>query len=172
MTRLFHPFLALIASSTDRELARYIEYLKAENKILRARIPRQVHTKPAERKRLLKLGKVLGKAIEELIGIVTPVTFYRRVRDESDEPRKKRPKGGRRKPQEVRDLVIEIAKQTGLGYTRIIGELRKMGIKKISWQTVRPPDVFGRLADLDDKSLNRMIATLDSKGSNSSRKTK
>lgn len=49
MTRLFHPFLALIASSSDRELARYIEYLKEENKILRARIPGQVHTKPAER---------------------------------------------------------------------------------------------------------------------------
>ena len=137
MTRLFHPFLALIASSTDRELARYIEYLKEENKILRARIPGQVHTKPEERKRLLKLGKVLGKAIEELISIVTPSTFYRWVRDESDEPRKRRAKGGRRKPREVRELVIEIAKQTGFGYTRIIGELRKMGIKKISRQTVR-----------------------------------
>ena len=67
MTRLFHPFLALIASSTDRELARYIEYLKEENKILRARIPGQVHTKPEERKRLLKLGKVLGKAIDCLL---------------------------------------------------------------------------------------------------------
>lgn len=137
MTRLFHPFLALIASSTDRELARYIEYLKEENKILRARIPGQVHTKPAERKRLLKLGKILGKAIEELISIVTPSTFYRWVRDESDEPKKRRAKGGRRKPQELRDLVVEIAKQTGFGYTRIIGELRKMGIKKISRQTVR-----------------------------------
>ena len=121
MTRLFHPFLALIASSTDRALARYIEYLKAENKILRARIPGQVHTKPAERKQLLKLGKIIGKAIEELISIVTPATFYRWVRDESEEPRKKRAKGGRRKPQELRDLVVEIAKQTGFGYTRIEG---------------------------------------------------
>ena len=86
MTRLFHPFLALIASSSDRELARYIEYLKAENKILRARIPRQVHTKPAERKRLLKLGNVLGKATEELISIITPSTCYQWGRDESDEP--------------------------------------------------------------------------------------
>jgi len=104
MTRLFHPFLALIASSTDRELARYIEYLKAENKILRARIPGQVHTKPAERKQLLRLGKVLGKAIEELISIVTPATFYRWIRDEPDEPRKKSAKGGRRKPREIREL--------------------------------------------------------------------
>ncbi|WP_077023618.1 hypothetical protein [Fuerstiella marisgermanici] len=60
-----------------------------ETKILRARILGQVHTKPAERKQLLKPGKEFGKAIEELIGIVTPSRFYRWVRDESDEPRKK-----------------------------------------------------------------------------------
>ena len=33
--------------------------------------------------------------------------------------------------------MIQIAKSTGFGYTRIIGELRKLGIKKISRQTVR-----------------------------------
>ena len=37
----------------------------------------------------------------------------------------------------MRELVIQIAKTTGFGYTRIIGELRKLGIKKISRQTVR-----------------------------------
>ena len=37
MTALFHPLLALIASFTDRELAKYVEYLKEENKILRGR---------------------------------------------------------------------------------------------------------------------------------------
>jgi hypothetical protein len=37
-TKLFHPLLVLIASATNRELARYIQYLKEENKILRARI--------------------------------------------------------------------------------------------------------------------------------------
>lgn len=36
MARLFHPFLPIIASSTDRKLARQIVYLKDENKILRA----------------------------------------------------------------------------------------------------------------------------------------
>lgn len=34
-------------------------------------------------------------------------------------------------------MVIKIATETGFGYTRIIGELRKLGIKKISRQTVR-----------------------------------
>jgi putative transposase len=138
MTQLFHPLLAMIASATNNELAKYVDCLKEENKILRARIPGEIHTKPEERERLLKFGKVIGRAIEELIGIVTPSTFYRWVRDEKNgKPKTKNPKGGQRKPKEIRELVIEVAKSTGFGYTRIIGEMRKLGIKKISRQTVR-----------------------------------
>ena len=137
MSKIFHPLLALIASGTDSELAKYVEFLKEENKILRARIPGPIHTKPEERQRLLKLGKALGRAIEALITIVTASTFYRWVRDEGEGKKTANPKGGQRKPREVRELVIEIARTTGFGYTRIIGELRKIGIKKISRQTVR-----------------------------------
>lgn len=116
--------VALIASAADRELAKYIEYLKEENKILRERIPGQIHTKPSERERLIKFGKALGRAIEELITIVSPSTFYRWLRD-GEEKSVKNPKGGQRKPREIRELVILIAKTTGFGLTRIIGELRK-----------------------------------------------
>jgi putative transposase len=137
MSKIFHPLLALIASSTDRELAKYIQFLKEENKILRARVPGQIHTRPGERERLLKFGKAIGRAIEELITIVTPGTFYRWLREENGKSKARNPKGGQRKPKEIRELVIQIAKTTGFGYTRIIGELRKMGIKNISRQTVR-----------------------------------
>jgi putative transposase len=135
--KCFHPLLALIASSTESELAKYVEYLKEENRILRDRLPNEVHTRKSERERLLKLGKLIGRAIEELITIVTPATFYRWVREEQGGAVAAKPKGGQRKPRELRELVIEIAKTTGFGYTRIIGELRKLGIRKISRQTVR-----------------------------------
>ncbi|WP_437222469.1 hypothetical protein SH661x_002794 [Planctomicrobium sp. SH661] len=138
MSLIFHPLLALIASATDRELAKYIQFLKEENKILRARVPGVIHTRPEERERLLKFGKAIGRAIEELLTIVSPSTFYRWLRDEhGTAKRKKNPKGGQRKPKEIRELVLQIAAVTGFGYTRIIGELRKLGIKKISRQTVR-----------------------------------
>ena len=138
MNLIFHPLLALIASVTDRELAKYILFLKEENKILRSRLPGQVHTKPAERERLIKFGKALGRAVEELITIVSPSTFYRWLREEDGQPkRKKNPKGGQRKPREIRELVLQIATVTNFGLTRIVGELRKLGIKKISRQTVR-----------------------------------
>jgi putative transposase len=84
MPHVFHPLLALIASATDRELAKYVEYLKYENKILRARLPKQIHTTTEERGFLLKFGKAVGKAIDELISIVSPASFYRWVRDEKD----------------------------------------------------------------------------------------
>lgn len=168
MTQIFHPLLALIASATNNELARYLEYLKEENKTLRARIPGQIHTKPEERERLLKYGKPIGRAIEELVTIVSPGTFYRWIREEKNgKPKPKNSKGGQRKPKEIRELVIEIAKTTGFGYTRIIGELRKLGIKKISRQTVRnilkeegiqpAPD---RTSDTWDNFIKRHAETL------------
>ena len=138
MNKIYHPLLALIASATDRELAKYVEYLKHENKILRARLPKQIHTTFEERQTLLKYGKVIGRAIEELITIVSPATFYRWLRDKkTGKPKPKNPKGGQRKPKELRELVLKIAAETNFGLTRIVGELRKLGITKISRQTVR-----------------------------------
>ena len=72
MNNIYHPLLALIASATDNELDKYVEYLKHENKILRARIQGQIHTTYQERQTLLKYGKAVGKTIEELISIVIP----------------------------------------------------------------------------------------------------
>jgi len=46
MTKVFHPLLALIASASDKELAKYVQFLKVENKILRSRVDGQIHTKP------------------------------------------------------------------------------------------------------------------------------
>lgn len=117
VSKIFHPLLALVASATDSELAKYVEYLKEENKILRARLPKQIHTTPDERKKLVRLGKQLGRAIEELITIVSPSTFYRWCREGVKS--KKQSKGRPRKCVELRDLVIKIAKETGFGYTRI-----------------------------------------------------
>ena len=81
--KIFHPLLALIASASNNELARYVEFLKEENKILRARIPGQIHTKPEERSRLVKLGKAFGSVDrrnphenEEISSVVAPVVAF------------------------------------------------------------------------------------------------
>ena len=79
MAKLFHPLLTLIASATDRELAKHVQYLKEENKILRSRLGGAVHTRPEERQRLIEFGKVLGRAIKELITVAQRSASHRTV---------------------------------------------------------------------------------------------
>lgn len=75
MPRLIHPLSLLIARTTEKELMLYIEYLKAENRILRNKPPKRIDVPPAERAKLVMLGVRLGSAIEGLITIVHPRTF-------------------------------------------------------------------------------------------------
>jgi hypothetical protein len=62
--------------------AQYVQFLKEENKILRARGPGSIPTRPEERERLIKFGKTIGRAIEELLTIVGPSAFYQWLREE------------------------------------------------------------------------------------------
>jgi len=40
MSRFFHTLILALARATEPELARMIEYLKAENRILRSKLPK------------------------------------------------------------------------------------------------------------------------------------
>jgi putative transposase len=134
MRTLFTSFFALLANATHRELARQIRYLKAENRILRDRLPNRITVTAAERRRLLRFGKPLGSAIRELITIVSPRTFSRWLLEEK---RNRKPaKRGRKPFIALRDLVIKIAAETGFGYGRVIGEMRKLTRRKFSRQFV------------------------------------
>jgi putative transposase len=42
MSRIFHPLLYLLACATRQELARQVQFLKTENEILRARLPKRI----------------------------------------------------------------------------------------------------------------------------------
>jgi putative transposase len=77
MSKIFHPLMYLLACATRQELARQVQFLKTENEILRARLPKKITTTPEERRKLIKAGKKVGAAIKELISIVTPATFMR-----------------------------------------------------------------------------------------------
>ena len=124
MNKIYHPLLALIASATDNKLAEYVEYLKYENKILRARIAGQIHTTYQERQTLMKYGKVIGRAIEELISIVSPTTFYNWVQNaKNGKPKPKNPKGSQRKPKELRESVDEITVQKDFYSTWEVADL-------------------------------------------------
>jgi len=90
---------------------------------------------PAERAKLVKLGVRLGSAIKELITIVHPRTFARWI-SEGRTKAKPGKRGRPRKPEEIRKLIIEMAEATGWGYRRILGELKKLGIRNVSRSTI------------------------------------
>jgi putative transposase len=72
MSRLIQPLLFIFARCTKNELIRQIEFLKAENELLRKRVPLQrIILKPAERHRLIELGNGLGTKHKGLITVVT-----------------------------------------------------------------------------------------------------
>jgi putative transposase len=133
----FHPLLFLIARSTADDLQKQVEFLKAENEMLRKRVPKKrIFLKADERAALLKLGKGLGPAIRHLITIVDYSTFRRWVRKE--DPQNVKPRKGRpRISVVIREVILQIAKDTGWGYSRILGELRKLGLGRISRQSVK-----------------------------------
>jgi putative transposase len=137
MSRLFQPLLFLLARCTRHELIRQIEFLKAENEILRKRVPKKhIVLKSNERDRLLKLGAALGSKLKHVITIVSYQSYLRWQRKKTkNEPAKKM--GRPKTPDEVRALILKIASETGWGYTRIMGELAKLGIKPPSKTTVQ-----------------------------------
>jgi putative transposase len=136
MDRLFQPLLFLLARCSRNQLIRHIEFLKTENELLRKRVPRRhIILNHEERARLVALGQAIGAGAAKLVTIVHPHTYRRWVRDARNQTPKKR-MGRPRTAASIRELVVRIARETGWGYTRVLGELRKLRIHSLSRQTV------------------------------------
>jgi putative transposase len=134
-----NPFMRLfrvLAGSSQSDLRQQIQFLKAENEILRERIKGPIRTTRRERARLVRLGKPLGPAIRDLLTIVSPRTFARWVNGKKAARQAKRRQGRPRTTAEVRHLVLRLAQESNWGYTRILGELKKLGVP-VSRSTVR-----------------------------------
>lgn len=139
MPRPFRCLLATLAGSGRDDLRRQIQFLKAENEVLRARITGPIRVTPAERSRLVRLGKPLGKAIATLVSIVKPETFLKWMRNASKQPKRKyatRKPERPRTPEQIKKIVLRIARDTGFGYVRILGELKQLGVGGVSRSSV------------------------------------
>ncbi|MFH1024103.1 MAG: integrase core domain-containing protein [Planctomycetota bacterium] len=102
----------------------------------RSRLPGNIRLSESERERLLKLGACLGTSLKHIISIVTYRTFlsWRKRKKTTIQPEQV---GRPRTMEEIEALILRIARETGWGYTRIIGELRKLKVRKISRTTVK-----------------------------------
>lgn len=136
MKRFIHPLLLLVARATENELVQMIEYLKTENRILRNKLPKRIEVTTSERAKLITLGERLGQKIKEVITIVHPRTFARWLVEQKS-GKKPRKRGRPRTPEEIRQLIIDMAQKTGWGYDRIVGELKRLRISSLSNTTVQ-----------------------------------
>jgi putative transposase len=133
--------LMYISGTVEEELLLRIEYLVAENRILRDQIKGQVHLSDAERRTLAEIGKKLSKqALEEVASIVKPDTilaWHRKLVAQKFDGSKHRKSLGRpRIEPELQELVLRIARENrSWGYDRIQGALKHLGYT-ISDQTV------------------------------------
>jgi hypothetical protein len=110
----WHVVRVALAGWLNREQQKAIEYLKAENRVLREQLgAKRLRFNDEQRRRLAVKGKELGiKVLRELGCIVTPDTILRWYRkliaikyDGSEHRRPGRPN----KPDELRELVATMA---------------------------------------------------------------
>src|SRR5437868_7740081 len=133
--------LAFVTGMVDQELQARIEYLAAENRVLKARLKGRLKLSDAERATLGEIGHRLGrKVLGEVATVARPDTilaWYRKLVARKFDGSKARQGPGRpRIKREVEQLIVRMASENrDWGYDRIAGALANLGYK-ISDQTV------------------------------------
>ena len=80
MANIVHPLSTLLASLTRQELVQQIRYPKAENEILRSKVPSRDTLDNRERNTFVRHGVKLGRKTKDVMTIVSYSTFRRWVR--------------------------------------------------------------------------------------------
>ncbi|MDP2924712.1 MAG: hypothetical protein Q8O30_13525 [Candidatus Omnitrophota bacterium] len=122
---IFSELLSFLGRMTQENLTHQIEYLKVGNEILRKRVGRSIRPTPVERRKLIKFGTPLGKDLRNIITVVTYETFllwvrrYKRKKDSEKIKKRGRPKT----LEEIRNLVVRLAKENTWGCHSISSQL-------------------------------------------------
>ena len=133
MATPLHFLILLVAGWLNRELQAALDYVRAENEVLRARLgtARPVETN-TERRRLALAFKALPTRLRrELATLVSPATllrWHRQLVARKYDGSSKRTGPGARKPDEVTQLVLRLAREDpNASYRNIQDKLRNLG---------------------------------------------
>jgi hypothetical protein len=159
--------LAYVTGSVNQELLLQNEYLAAEDRILRAKLPLRLRLSDPERATLAEIGKRLGrKALRAVACVAKPdtiLTWYGRlVAKKFDGFKHRQYPGHPEVAPEVEALVGRMAgENTGWGYDGIVGALTNLG-HRLSDQTVgnilRPATALRRLPSEARRLRGRVLS--------------
>ena len=127
--------IATLALWLNRQQQEVIDYLKEENRLLKAKLgDRKIQFTDAERRRLAIRAKALGRKVLSQLGtLVTPDTLLRWHRELVAQKWNyvhRRGPGRPRTKDEIATLILRMAEDNpGWGYTRILGALSNVGFK-------------------------------------------
>ena len=133
--------LAYVTGLVNQQLLLQVEYLAAENRILREHAPTRLRLSNAQRATLAEIGKRLGrKGLAKVALVAKPETilgwFRKLVAQKFDGSKCRSYRGRPRIDAEVETLIMRMAREnSGWGYDRIAGALAHLG-HEISNQTV------------------------------------
>lgn len=127
-SKLLNPRFVYYTTCSRDDLIKIIEFLLVQADIEQAHRSTPLRTTLEERKRLVVAGKSLGLFLRLFISIVTFTTFTRWKSAAKKTKKKPQPNGRPPITSFIRDTILRLAQETGWGYTRIWGELKKLGI--------------------------------------------
>ena len=125
------PLITTIQRPFGEDLAKENDFLRQENRILRSKLGKRVPLTESDRRTLVRFGLSLKERLADVITIVRPETLLawnrrmkRRKWTFANTP--KRP-GRPSKGKVTQELALRMAEENAWGYTRIAGELKKLG---------------------------------------------
>ena len=127
--------LMMLAGWINRHQQDMLEYLKAENKILREKLgKRRLLLNDSQRRRLAIVGRKLSrKALAEICEVFSPETilrWHRKLVAQKYDSSKHKGLGRPQISDELRNAIIDVAKDNrDWGYIRIRGQLKYLGYK-------------------------------------------
>jgi hypothetical protein len=125
----------MLAGWMNRHQLMVIEYLMEENKVLKElHGDKRLNFTDAQRKRLARKGRKLGlNGLRKVVTLVTPETIlaWHRKLVAMKYTAKRQMSVLRKSQQEVRRMVVRIALENPTwGYSRIVGALQNLGVKR------------------------------------------
>jgi putative transposase len=136
MPNILDPFrfvVIAVAGWMNQKQQHAIDYLRAENRVLREQLgTRRLRFTDDQRRRLAAKAKLVGRRVlDEITDLVTPDTllaWHRKLIAKKYDGSAKRGPGRPRTASEVEDLVVRLAQDNrDWGYRRILGAMSNLG---------------------------------------------